>query len=59
MDASNVEQAFELILKERYKLVAQRQQDGEGKGGVPAAGTKISIAPKDGNGAGKEKLKCC
>lgn len=58
LDASNVEQAFELILKERYKLVAQRQ-DGEGKGGsAPAAGTKISIAPKD-KADGKEKLKCC
>lgn len=60
LDASNVEEAFELILKERYQLVAQRQQDGEGKAGAPAAGTKITIAPKDGqSGSGKEKLKCC
>lgn len=58
-----MEEAFELILKERYKFVAQRQQDSEAKGGAPAAGTKISIAPKDGsntgNGGAKEKLKCC
>lgn len=58
LDASNVDEAFETILKECYKVVSSKQPESGGKedNSSPAAGTKINIeAPKTSS----KKNGCC
>lgn len=56
MDATNVDQAFEIILKERYKLVHAKQLENNSQPNVPASGARINIAPQEKE---KEKKNAC
>ena len=56
LDASNVKEAFYLILKEMYKSVKSMMQDNEKKDSVDTAGVQLDT---NNENKGKKKKKCC
>ena len=56
LNASNVKEAFYLILKEMYKSVKSMMQENEKKDGVDTAGVQLDT---NNENKGKKKKKCC
>ncbi|GAA5870845.1 hypothetical protein JCM16303_001605 [Sporobolomyces ruberrimus] len=60
LDASNVENAFQTILTEIYRIVSSKQLEADpSSGDRPGAGAKIEIAPSSNDGGQPANKGCC
>ncbi|EEB08745.1 GTPase Ypt3 [Schizosaccharomyces japonicus yFS275] len=60
MDASNVEEAFQTVLTEIFRIVSNRAMEGGDEGAHPSAGQTLNIAPTIGDsGKSKSSGQCC
>ncbi|GAA5926700.1 hypothetical protein JCM1841_000619 [Sporobolomyces salmonicolor] len=59
LDASNVENAFQTILTEIYRIVSSKQLEADPISSRPGAGSSIEITPSANDGGQNPSGKCC
>ena len=59
MDASNVEQAFQNILTEIYRIVSNKALQSSDDVIKPSGGETISVQPSTDDGGQAKKGGCC
>ncbi|KAM0749749.1 ras-domain-containing protein [Meredithblackwellia eburnea MCA 4105] len=59
LDASNVENAFQNILTEIYRIVSSKALEADPEPSRPGGGAKIDIVPSPTDGGNASSGKCC
>ncbi|ORY90907.1 ras family-domain-containing protein [Leucosporidium creatinivorum] len=59
LDASNVENAFQTILTEIYRIVSSKQLEADPISSRPGNGASIEITPSPNDGGQNSSGKCC
>ena len=59
LDASNVENAFQNILTEIYRIVSSKALEADPEPNRPGGGARIDIAPSPTDGGSANGGKCC